>query len=70
MRRTLFVTTLLVGLALAVAGFFLAAPIGANSGPTFSNPRLEFAPGIFIVGVVLMFASAVVYELVPNNHGK
>ncbi len=70
MRRALFLTTLLVGLALAVAGFALAAPIGANSGPEFSNPRVEFAPAIFVIGVILMFASAVVYELVPSRHGK
>lgn len=67
MRRTLFLLTLLVGLALAIAGFFLAAPIGIPSGPVYSNPRVIFAPGMFVIGVVLMFSSAIVYELVPEE---
>lgn len=66
-RRTiLFVLTLLTGLVLAVAGFFLAAPIGAPDGPAISSPRLEFAPALFVLGVILIFGSAVVYELVPD----
>ncbi len=64
MRRTvLFAITLVVGLALALAGFFLSAPIGPTTEPVYSNPRLDFAPLIFLVGVIAMFASAVVYEL-------
>ena len=70
MRRTLFFSTLLVGLTLAVLGFALSAPIGSNTGPEFSNPRQEFAPALFIIGIILTFASAVVYEVLPNNHGK
>lgn len=70
MRRTLFLATLLAGLGLAIAGFFLAAPIGPTTGPVYSNPRVIFAPGIFVLGVVLMFLSAVVYELVPNKRGE
>ena len=70
MRRVAFLSTLLAGLALAVAGFALAAPIGANTGPEFSNPRLQFAPAIFIIGVVLVFSSAVVYELLPDKREK
>jgi len=69
-RRILFFSTLIVGLALAVTGFALAAPIGANTGPEFSNPRLEFAPALFIVGIILTFSSAVVYEVFPNHRGK
>ncbi|MDP6549939.1 MAG: hypothetical protein QF659_07700 [Dehalococcoidia bacterium] len=70
MRRVLFISTLIVGLALAVAGFALSAPIGANTGPDFSNPRLDFALAMFIIGIILTFSSAVVYEVLPNNHGK
>lgn len=66
MRRSMFILTLLGGLALTVIGFFLLAPIGPTLGPEISNPKLEFAPGIFVVGVVLVFISAVVYELTPD----
>ena len=68
MRRhtVLFVLTLLAGLLLAIAGFLLAAPIGAPNGPDISSPRVEFAPAIFVLGMILIFGSAVVYELVPD----
>lgn len=62
-RRTLFLLTLTAGLTLAVLGFFLSAPIGPTMEPVYSNPRVDFAPVIFLVGVVLIFGSAVVYEL-------
>ena len=68
MRKWMFALTLLLGLTLAVAGFFLAAPIGPTSSPVISNPRLPFAPGIFVLGVMLIFISAVVYELIPNRY--
>ncbi|MBI4233103.1 MAG: hypothetical protein HY686_01530 [Chloroflexi bacterium] len=70
MRRTLFQLTLLVGLALAVVGFLLAAPIGPTDGPRISSPRMLFAPGVFVIGVILVFASAAVYELVSDRRGK
>jgi hypothetical protein len=62
-RTALFILTLLAGLTLALVGFFLSAPIGAPTGPSISNPRVEFAPLLFVVGVILIFASAVVYEV-------
>lgn len=67
MRGALFLLTLLVGVVLVAAGFFLAAPIGANVSPVTSNPRLPFAPALFILGVMLIFFSAVVYELWPEQ---
>lgn len=70
MRRTLFLLTLLAGLALAIVGFLLAAPIGAPTGPHISNPRMLFAPGLFVIGVILMLTSAVVYELVPEERRR
>lgn len=67
MRRAWLLLTLLAGLALVAAGFFLSAPIGAPTSPAMSNPRLPFAPLIFILGVMLIFGSAVVYELLPDR---
>jgi hypothetical protein len=66
-RKTLFAITLGAGLALVVVGFFLSAPIGPPESPRYSNPVLEFAPLIFVVGVVLIFSSAVVYELAGDG---
>lgn len=66
-RGALFILTLLVGLTLALVGFFLSAPIGAPTSPSISNPRVDFAPLMFVVGVILIFASAVVYELASDR---
>lgn len=68
-RTALFVSTLAVGLVLAVLGVVLSAPIGMPDSPNVSDPRVEFAPAMFVLGVTLMFASAVVYEVVPDKRG-
>ena len=67
MRNVVFVLTILIGLTLAVAGFFLAAPIGPTSDPVYSNPRMAFSPAMFTLGVMIVFLSAVVYELFPGG---
>lgn len=69
-RTALFVSTLLVGLVLAVLGVALSAPIGPVESPVYSNPRVEFAPLMFVLGITLMFGSAVVYEIVPDKWDK
>jgi uncharacterized membrane protein YphA (DoxX/SURF4 family) len=51
---------------MVLAYFFLSAPWG-TSGIANSNPRLEFAPLLFIGGLVLAFGSAIVYELLPDR---
>jgi hypothetical protein len=62
---------IVLGFALqAVSYFYLAAPLGIPSGPAYSDPRLPFAPLIFIIGVMLVFLAAVVYELVPSRRTK
>jgi prepilin signal peptidase PulO-like enzyme (type II secretory pathway) len=67
-RRTiLFILTLLAGLVLAVLGITLSAPIGAPESPVNSNPRVDFAPLMFVAGVTIMFFSAVVYEIAPGE---
>lgn len=66
-HTTLFLLTLIVGLALAVLGFFLSAPIGSPNSPDISSPRMDYAPLVFVIGVILIFTSAVVYELVGDK---
>ena len=69
MRAALSLLIAAVGLALMVVSYlFLAAPIGAPiDSPIFSNPRVPFSPLLFILGVMLVFLSAVVYELLPEK---
>jgi hypothetical protein len=48
----------------------LAAPLGIPTNETFSNPRVEYAPTLFIIGVLLVFSAAVVYELLPEKESE
>jgi hypothetical protein len=45
----------------------LAAPLGIPTSEFYSNPRVPFAPLIFVIGVALVFLAAVVYELLPDQ---
>ena len=70
MRLLATLTTLAVGVVLAVVSYFwLSAPLGQPVDESFSNPRLPFAPTLFIIGVMLVFLSAVVYEVFPERRG-
>ncbi len=71
MRAALTILMVIGGFALqAVSYFLLAAPLGTPVSPYYSNPRLPFAPAIFILGVMLVFLAAVVYELLPEKKGR
>jgi hypothetical protein len=62
---------IVLGFALqTVSYFFLAAPLGIPTSPAYSDPRLPFAPLIFIIGVMLVFLAAVVYELIPDKQAQ
>jgi hypothetical protein len=68
MRVAVALLVAVSGVALAVVSYFLlAAPLGSPVSERFSNPRLQFAPSLFIAGVMLVFVSAVVYELLPDR---
>jgi Kef-type K+ transport system membrane component KefB len=67
MRRTITTVTIVIGVALMLLGYFLAAPWGADTVAN-SDPRMPFAPAIFVLGVVTVFSSALVYELIPNRY--
>ncbi len=68
MRITVSLLMVVLGFTLqAVSYFYLAAPIGQPTSPVYSDPRLPFAPLLFIVGIALVFLAAVVYELMPDK---
>ncbi len=69
MRRLLTVLFIVVGAALMIASYFyFAAPWGfPPSSVDYSNPVVPFAPGLFILGFLVLFLSAVVYEIVPER---
>ncbi len=71
MRNLATLATLSTGVILAVVSYFVfAAPIGAQTDPSFSNPRVEFAATFFVAGVAIAIASAIVYELLPEPETK
>lgn len=66
MRNRIPIAMIIVGVVLMVVGFSLSAPWGAT-GVADSNPRLEFAPTLFVLGVITVFSAALVYELLPDR---
>ena len=63
MRRTITLLMVLGGIAaMIISYFFLSAPWG-NSGVKYSNPRLQFAPVLFVAGLVSIFSAALFYEV-------
>ncbi len=62
----------LAGLLLMVVSYFrFAAPWGfPPSSDLYSNPRVEWAAAWFVLGVMLAFLSAVVYEILPEGGRK
>lgn len=66
-RRAITLTTLVLGIVLVIISyFFLSTPFGSD-GVENSNPRMQFAPAVLVVGVILAFSSAVLYELLPDH---
>ena len=71
MRRIIVFTWLVAGFFLQAAAYFgLAARIGIPQSPAFSNPRVPFAALVFIGGVMMVFLSAVIYELLPDRESE
>jgi sterol desaturase/sphingolipid hydroxylase (fatty acid hydroxylase superfamily) len=56
--------TLVLGFFLMVVGFIFSARFGTKP---YLDPILPFSPVIFIVGVIVAFLSAVVYEIFPSK---
>jgi len=66
-RKSITLTVLIAGIVLIVVSyFFLSAPWGSESVSN-SNPRMQFAPALLVLGVMLSFSSALVYELLPDR---
>jgi len=62
--KTLVRMMIFGGFALqAVSWVFFGAPIGRPAGPEYSQPRVQFVGLFFIIGVMLVFIAAIVYEV-------
>lgn len=70
MRRAITILMIVGGIALMLLSYFwLSAPWG-NSEVSHSNPRMDFAPVVFLIGIMSVFLSAVVYELLPDRKSE
>jgi hypothetical protein len=67
MRRTLRLgltfAMVVTGAALAATGFLLCARVGNDP---WQDPPVPFSPVIFVAGMLLLFYSAAVYEVLPG----
>ena len=71
MRRTIIFGWIVAGFFLqATAYFFLGARLGIPQSPANSNPRVPYAGLVFICGVMMVFISAVIYELLPDREDE
>jgi len=67
MRRGLTIGMIVVGIALMIISYFaLAAPWGVDSVAN-SDPRMEFAPLVYVLGVMMALGSALVYTMLPDK---
>ena len=66
MRNVLTAGCVVVGFVLMIVGYTASAPWGTESVVN-SDPRFIFAPALFVLGVIFVFSSALVYELLPDK---
>ena len=67
MRKGLTVGMIVTGIALMILSyFFLAAPWGVESVAN-SDPRMQFAPLVYVLGVMMALGSALVYTMLPDK---
>ncbi len=66
MRKLLTALFLVGGISLAGLSFYLAMP------PTHlgNSPKMPFAAGTFVVGVIITFLGPVVFEVFPQKRDR
>lgn len=69
MTRRGFVTVgmIVAGLILMIWSYFFGAASWCVEGADCSTPPVEWAPAIFVVGVIVAFSSAIYYEVAKDK---
>ena len=69
MSRRGFVTILIiaVGVSMMILAYFFGAAPWCADAVECSNPRLEWSPAIFVLGVIVAFSSAIYYEVAKDK---
>jgi hypothetical protein len=60
------------GFAIMIVTYFLiATPWGfPPASVTHSDPRVPFAPVLFLTGILIAFGAALAYELLPDKRSE
>lgn len=66
-RGIVTVSMIVVGVALMVFAYFFGAAPWCADAVECSNPRMEWSPLIFVIGVITAFSSAVYYEVAKDK---
>lgn len=66
-RGIIALTMIVVGLGLMVFAYLFGAAPWCVDEAACSNPRLEWSPAIFVLGVILAFSSALYYEVAKDK---
>lgn len=69
MTRRGIVTMLMIviGLGLMVWSYFFGAAPWCVDELRCSSPRVDWSPGLFVLGVVIAFSSAIYYEVAKEK---
>jgi hypothetical protein len=54
---------IIVGLGLMVVSYFFLATPTCNTSVACSNPKVAYASGIFILGILIAFSSGIFYSV-------
>ena len=58
---------ILVGVILMVWAYFFGAAPWCATGVECSDPQVEWSPGVFVLGVVVSFSSALYYSIARDR---
>jgi hypothetical protein len=63
MRNLVTTIMIAVGLGLMILSYTVLATPVCNDSIACSDPRVSFAAGIFVLGIVITFSSAIFYSV-------
>jgi hypothetical protein len=66
-RGAITIAMIVIGLTLMVTSYFFGAAPFCSDGVECSNPRMQWSPAVFVLGVVVAFSSAIYYEVAKDK---
>jgi len=66
-RGVITILMIVAGLSLMILAYFIGGAPWCADAVECSNPRIEWSPAIFVLGVVVAFSSAIYYEVAKGK---